>query len=60
MPQKELPKALLGVLACPKCKGNLDYRRSKNRLECSKCRLAFRVENGIPIMLVEKAERIGG
>lgn len=54
----ELPKKLLDVLACPKCKGDLAYERQANRLVCARCRLAFRVERGIPIMLVEEAEKI--
>ncbi len=58
MSQKELPKILLDVLACPKCKGDLDYKKAQNKLICNKCRLAYRIEEGIPIMLVEKAEKI--
>jgi len=54
----ELSKKLLDVLACPKCKGSLKYEKAKSRLVCKKCRLAYRVEDGIPIMLVEEAERI--
>lgn len=56
---KEIPTALLEVLACPQCKGNLNYRKEVQKLECKKCMLAFRVEEGIPIMLVEEAEKIG-
>jgi len=54
----ELSKKLLDVLACPKCKGDLDYEKAKQRLACRKCRLAYRIEEGIPIMLVEEAEKI--
>jgi len=54
----ELSKKLLDVLACPKCKGGLDYEKAKQRLACRKCRLAYRIEEGIPIMLVEEAEKI--
>lgn len=54
----ELSGKLLKVLACPKCKGNLKYEKAKSRLLCKKCRLAYRVEEGIPIMLVEEAEKI--
>ncbi len=55
---KEIPKKLLDVLACPKCKGPLKYENAKSRLSCKKCRLAYRVEEGIPIMLVEEAEEL--
>ena len=54
----ELPKKLLDILACPKCKGNLKYEKQKNRLVCNKCKLAFRVEEEIPIMLIEEAEKL--
>ena len=53
-----LDKKLLEILACPKCKGSLDYRKEKQRLECRKCMLAYKIEKRIPIMLVEKAEKI--
>ena len=55
---KYLDKKLLDVLACPKCKGNLGYEKAKNRLVCKRCRLAYRIEDGIPIMLVEEAEKL--
>jgi len=55
---EELSKKLLKVLACPKCKGGLKYEKAKQRLTCKKCRLAYRVEQGIPIMLVEEAEKL--
>lgn len=53
-----LEKELLDILACPKCKGNLDYDRKKNKLTCKKCRLRFAVLNDdIPDMLLEDAEK---
>ncbi len=55
---KELPKKLLDVLACPKCKGSLDYKKKENKLICKKCRLAFKVVDGIPIMLLDEAEKL--
>jgi len=54
----ELSKKLLKILACPKCKGNLKYEKPKSRLVCKKCRLAYRIEEGIPIMLVEEAKKV--
>jgi uncharacterized protein YbaR (Trm112 family) len=54
----ELPKELLEVLACPKCKGDLEYKKAKAKLLCHKCKLAYRIEDGIPIMLIEEAEKI--
>ncbi len=50
-----IDKELLDVLACPKCKGDLDYREKENVLICNKCRLVYRIEDDIPIMLIEEA-----
>lgn len=50
-------KELLEILACPKCKGKLDFNDEENKLVCENCRLKFKIEDDIPIMLVEKAEK---
>lgn len=55
-PAQPLDPEFLALLACPQCKGNLVLRES--RLLCKACRLAYRIEEGIPNMLVEEAERI--
>lgn len=51
---------LLKMLACPKCNGSLDYRaeKIKESLSCLKCKLRYRVEDGIPVMLIDEAEHI--
>lgn len=47
---------LLEILVCPKCKGDLEYRRQPvEELRCHACRLGYRVEDDIPIMLVDEA-----
>ena len=50
-----LKKELLDILCCPKpeCRGDLDYSADNNTLICKKCGHVYRVENDIPIMLVE-------
>jgi uncharacterized protein len=55
-----LDKKLLEILACPKCKGDLRYKDTpqEESLTCDKCRLRYRVEDGIPIMLIDEAEKI--
>jgi uncharacterized protein len=51
-----LDKRLLDILACPKCKGDLEYRTEPEEvLVCGACRLVYRVEDGIPIMLIDEA-----
>jgi len=51
-----LEQELLDILACPKCKGELDYNEQDNTLTCQACRLIYRVEDDIPIMLIDEAE----
>ena len=52
-----LDKKLLDILACPKCKGDLDYRSEEEQLVCNTCRLIYRIEDEIPIMLIDKSEK---
>ncbi|MGE5176663.1 MAG: Trm112 family protein [Hyphomicrobiales bacterium] len=49
---------LLELLVCPQCRGDLTYDRDADRLVCPACRLAYPIVDGIPVMLVEEAERI--
>jgi uncharacterized protein YbaR (Trm112 family) len=51
-----LSPELLQILVCPKCKGDLEYRHEpEESLACHACRLVFRVEDDIPIMLLDEA-----
>jgi uncharacterized protein YbaR (Trm112 family) len=52
-----LDKELLEILACPKCKGDLEYDRENEKLICNECRLRYDVKDGIPIMLIDEAEQ---
>jgi len=52
-----LDKELLEILACPKCKGDLEYDAENNYLICHKCRLKYPIKDDIPIMLIEEAEK---
>jgi hypothetical protein len=51
-----LSEDILEVLACPKCKGDLEYDRENEKLICHKCRLKYDIKNDIPIMLIDEAE----
>jgi len=53
-----MDKKLLDILACPKCKGNLEYDEKNNRLICRKCQLAYAIKDDIPIMLIDEAKPI--
>lgn len=50
-----LSKELLDVLACPKCKGVLEYKQTENQLLCRNCRLAYEIKGDIPVLLVDQA-----
>jgi uncharacterized protein YbaR (Trm112 family) len=53
-----LSKELLEILACPECKGPLEYRPEANELLCGGCRLAYPVRDDIPVMLKEEARAL--
>ena len=53
-----LSDQLLAILVCPACKGDLEYDRLNEKLTCRACMLRYRVEEDIPVMLVDKAERL--
>ncbi|MBE0603232.1 MAG: Trm112 family protein [Deltaproteobacteria bacterium] len=50
-----MDKALLEILACPKCKGELQLAAEETELRCAACRLAYRIDDGIPILLIDEA-----
>ena len=53
-----LARELLDILACPKCKGGLEYRQQQEKLVCKKCRLKYGIIDGdIPNMLIDEAEK---
>jgi uncharacterized protein YbaR (Trm112 family) len=53
-----LNDVLLEKLACPRCKGELEYKDEENRLDCNKCRKSYRVVDDIPVLLIDEAEPI--
>jgi len=54
-----MDKKLLDILACPVCKGPLQYLKDPEELLCRGDRLAYPVRDGIPIMLVDEAREVG-
>jgi uncharacterized protein YbaR (Trm112 family) len=53
-----LDRELLEILACPKCKGKLEYKEKENELICHVCRLKYEVRDDIPIMLIDEAKAL--
>ena len=50
-----IDKELLEILACPSCKGDVELNNQK--IVCKKCGLKYPVKDGIPIMLIDEAEK---
>ncbi len=50
-----LSPQLLEVLACPRCKGSLEYRPAEAALVCHRCALRYPVRDDIPVMLIDEA-----
>jgi len=51
-----LSQELLDILACPKCKGDLQLTAKQDGLICSACKLVYEIKDDIPIMLIEEAK----
>ncbi|WP_076418659.1 Trm112 family protein [Colwellia sp. UCD-KL20] len=49
---------LMEILACPVCKGKLDYNKNAQELICNFDRLAYPIEKNIPVLLENEARRI--
>ncbi|TFG96630.1 MAG: Trm112 family protein [Calditrichales bacterium] len=52
-----LDKQLLDILACPKCKGDLDYSETESTLTCQACHLIYPIKDDIPVMLIDEAKK---
>ncbi len=50
-----IAKELLEILACPKCKGDIELDERNSVLICRRCAIFYRIEDGIPIMLIDEA-----
>ena len=53
-----LDSKLLEILVCPKCKGTIALEKETHLL-CYDCGLIYPVTDGIPVMLIEEATKIG-
>ncbi len=50
-----LSKELLDILACPKCKGDVQLTELQDGLVCRQCKLVYPIKDDIPVMLVDEA-----
>ncbi len=46
---------LLEIVACPVCKGKLNYDKDRSELVCRADKLAYPVEDDIPVLLENRA-----
>jgi uncharacterized protein YbaR (Trm112 family) len=53
-PQSTIDSAVLAQLACPACHGDLHAEDS--RLVCSACARRYPIVDGIPALIIERAE----
>lgn len=50
-----IDEKLLSILACPACQG--DVKLKEEKIVCRQCGRKYPVKNGVPIMLVDQAEK---
>jgi uncharacterized protein YbaR (Trm112 family) len=50
-----LAAELKEILACPRCKGDLEFHEERGEIHCRSCRLVYPIRDDIPVMLVEEA-----
>lgn len=55
-----LSKELLDILVCPKCKREIHMNEKGDGLICEACQLMYRIEDDIPIMLIDEAIPLSG
>lgn len=57
---QEISSELLEILACPACKGDIEYNQEKQQLICiGQCKRRYPIRDGIPVMLIDEAEMPG-
>jgi uncharacterized protein len=56
-----LDKELLDILACPNCRGEVEYREEEELIVClGRCGYRYPVRDGIPVMLIDEAVKPEG
>jgi len=54
-----ISKELLEILACPKCKGDIQLTAKQDGLVCNACKLMYPIKDDIPVMLIDEAIPVG-
>ncbi len=65
--QQTIEPWLRGIIRCPQCKGEVidavatdEPGAAVTELRCPTCQLAYPVEGGVPVLLVDLARRTDG
>jgi uncharacterized protein YbaR (Trm112 family) len=54
-------RELLDILACPNCRGDVEYHEADNEIVCvGSCRYRYPVRDDIPVMLIDEATKPDG
>ena len=53
-----ISKDLLAILACPNCKGDIRLSKDESFIICDNCRLLYRIDDDIPVMLIDEAKKV--
>ena len=53
-----MKQELINIVACPICKGKLQFDKQKNILVCRFDKLAFPIVDGIPVLIESEADKI--
>ena len=53
-----MDKKILKIIVCPVTKEKLEYDKKNNELISKKAKLAYKIKEGIPILLPEEARKI--
>jgi uncharacterized protein YbaR (Trm112 family) len=54
-----LDPQLLEILVCPNDRGALDHLEAEQVLVCTTCGYRYPIRDGIPVMLIDEAEKPG-
>jgi len=53
-----IDQGLFDILACPQCKGKIEYNADKTGLTCDQCKLEYPIRDDIPVMLIDEAKAL--
>lgn len=53
-----MDKKLLNIIVCPVTKEKMVYDKKRNELISKKANLAYKIDNGIPVLLPEEARKL--